>query len=139
MATLILTLDRRRARKNGTYPLVFRISVNGETRDIPTGHSIDEKYWNSRLGMLKKIMPAFSAISEKMKELGVKYLSKKIEYEKNHPWNLNAQELKDYILSAPKTAITVYDFWQQEIEYMQKVNRNGGARVYMEKLSVLNR
>ena len=42
MAHLKLALDIRREKKNKTYPLVFRLSVNGVARDIQTGFSIPE-------------------------------------------------------------------------------------------------
>ena len=36
MATLNLILDKRRARKDGTYPLVFRIRIGKKFSDIRT-------------------------------------------------------------------------------------------------------
>ena len=41
MATIKLTLDTRRAKKNGTYNLVFRITSYKKFKDITTGHSVN--------------------------------------------------------------------------------------------------
>jgi hypothetical protein len=40
MVTLNLTLDTRRARKDGTYPLVFRLRIQDKFCDIGTGFKI---------------------------------------------------------------------------------------------------
>ena len=37
------TLFRSRTKKNGTHPIVFRITVKGKSRDISTGLYCDEK------------------------------------------------------------------------------------------------
>ncbi|MBI4931961.1 MAG: phage integrase SAM-like domain-containing protein [Bacteroidetes bacterium] len=138
MSTLKLTLDTRREKQNKTYPLIFRLSVNGESRDIKTGHSIPESCWNWKSGSIKRSFPAHDVISGKIKEIELRYLGKIWEYEKNRT-RLNAQELRDYILSDHKTSITVYDFWQEEINLIQKADRNGGARIYMESLVALQK
>jgi hypothetical protein len=40
MATLKLALDMRRAKKDGTFPLVFKLSINREKSNITTGISV---------------------------------------------------------------------------------------------------
>ena len=40
MATLNITLDTRRARKDGTYPVVFRLRTQDKFCDIGTGFKI---------------------------------------------------------------------------------------------------
>ena len=139
MASLKLTLDKRSQKKDNSYPLVFRISINGESRSIPTGHSILEKDWNWKSNFLKKTHPTFDLLSDKIKGLELSHLTKIMQYEKKYPFNANAQELKDYILCAPKTVSKVDEFWQEEIDLMQKANRNGGARTYMETLVALKK
>ena len=47
MATISLVIDQRRENRDNTYPLVFRIYVNGKTRDLPT-----EVYFLMGLGTL---------------------------------------------------------------------------------------
>ncbi|HEY0030773.1 MAG TPA: site-specific integrase [Bacteroidia bacterium] len=141
MPTLKLSLDTRRPKKDRTYPLVFRISSNGKSRDIPLGHSISADCWNSRTENLKRSSPSYEVLSGKIQELQIKYLSKIVEYEKNNSHQITAQELKDYILFTPETTlqVSVADFWQLEIDHLQKANRNGGARTYMESLVALQK
>ena len=42
MATLNLLLDKRRVKKDCTYPVVFRLTANRKQAFIPTGISINE-------------------------------------------------------------------------------------------------
>jgi len=84
MPTLKLSLDTRRQKKDRTYPLVFRISVNGQSRDIQLGYSITEDQWNSRTETLKKTAAIYEVLSGKIQEQQIKYLSKIAEYEKSH-------------------------------------------------------
>ena len=134
MSNLKLSLDTRRQKQNNTYPLVFRISVNGQNRDIPLGYSILEVNWNSKTESLRKSEPTYDVLSSRIQELKAKYLSKIFEFEKTNPHLITAQALKDYILLTPKPKTTVVSFWNQEIDHLQKAERNGGARTYMESL-----
>jgi hypothetical protein len=43
MATLNLVLDKRRVKKDSTYPVVFRLTANRKQAFIPTGISINEQ------------------------------------------------------------------------------------------------
>jgi integrase/recombinase XerD len=139
MATLKLSLDTRRPKKNNTYPLVFRISVNGQNRDISLGYSILEDHWNSKTESIRKSEPTYDILHKRIQELQVKYLSKIFEYEKSNPHLVNAQHLKEYILAIPKPKTTVVSFWNQEVDHLQKADRNGGARAYMESLVAIEK
>ena len=113
MISFKLTLDTRRKKKNNTYPLIFRISTNHQSRDIKIGHSISEHEWNPKTETLRKTALNYDSITGKINELRVKYLDKIIQFERTHPWQLNPQELKDYLLSDYKPVETVYECWQQ--------------------------
>ena len=52
MATLNLTLDTRRARKDGTYPLVFRVRVEDKFCDIGTGFKIYKEQFDLKTNSL---------------------------------------------------------------------------------------
>ena len=64
MATFKLLLDTRRAKKDKTFPLIFRISVNGPDRDIPTCYSIYTKHWNSKINAIKETLPDYEVVYE---------------------------------------------------------------------------
>jgi len=139
MITLKLVPDRRKAKKNGSFPLVFRISSNRLTRDIASGFSILEADWNEITGKLKKSLPNYSVIAPKLQEQELKYLGKIWEYERKNNGYVNIQELKEYLISKRKAVITVKEFWLQEIEIMKKTKRHGGVRNYTGVLNTLDK
>jgi hypothetical protein len=54
MATINLVLDKRRALKDGTYPLVFRLRIEKKFIDIATGFKIMDKSFNSKTKPINK-------------------------------------------------------------------------------------
>ncbi|GMN08365.1 site-specific integrase [Croceitalea sp. MTPC5] len=51
---LSLLLDTRRAKKDGSYPIIFRLTHLRKTTSISTGYSILEKYWDSKKCTIKR-------------------------------------------------------------------------------------
>ena len=139
MSNLKLTLDTRRAKKDGTYPIVFRITINGESRDISTGYSSNVLEWNNNTHQLKKNHPRFHIVNTYLKELEVIYLGRLLEYEKTKNGNFNIQEVKNYLLSKQLSTLMVYQFWFEEVERLKKINRHGAARVSKCALDVLHK
>jgi integrase len=139
MITLKLVLDKRRAKTNGAFPLIFRINGSGITRDIPTGFSALETDWDEATNKIRKSFPNYAVVAPRIKELEVIYLGKIIEYERTHRGEINVQELKEYILSKRKEIVTVKGLWIKNIENLQYIGRHGGARVYKQALSVLEK
>ncbi len=138
MINLKLTPDKRRRKKDNTYPLIFRINYKGETRDIKTGYSAKESDWSTKTGFIKDSHPFYNVVAPRINELRLQYLSKLAEYEKANP-RINLQEAKDFIICLPKKQVTVYSFWETEIEQLYKANRNGGAQIYKEALIAVNK
>ncbi|TND09405.1 MAG: integrase family protein [Bacteroidetes bacterium] len=130
MATIKLVLDKRREKKDGSFPLVFRINHNTVTRDIHTGYSIQNTEWDGKKNIINKTHPAFKTLSARLKELESHYLTKLIEFERSHEGPIDVQELREYLLGKPVQQITVYSFWEEEIEHLHKANRNGSAKIY---------
>ena len=97
MITIKLSLDKRRIKNNGAYPLIFKISSKGSSRDLPTGYSIKETYWNTRTQSIKEAEPNYSVIFPKLKELELSYRKKIVEFEKSK-YTGNIQEVREYIL-----------------------------------------
>jgi hypothetical protein len=52
MATLHLVLDTRRARKDGTYPLVFRVRAENKFCDISTDFKILKEQFDVKTNSL---------------------------------------------------------------------------------------
>lgn len=139
MSNIRLTLDTRRAKKDGSYPLVFRITTNGESRDIATGYSSHASDWNTKAQKLRKSHKGYADITSRLNELESKYRVKMVEYERRNEGQSSIQELRNFILSKQVTTTTVYQFWFEEIERLKKINRHGAARVSKCALDVLHK
>ena len=140
MATLKLTLDSRRAKQDHSYPLVFRISLDGTSRDIATGYSARKEDWNSRTCTVKHTHSTSDLVNTRMQELKATYLSKMVDFEKAFPSNGNVQMLKEFLTAQEeKKATTVYQFWEKEVELLFKARRSGNALVYSQTLTAIGK
>ena len=139
MINLSLTIDKRRAKKDGTYPVVFVIASEGLSRYISSGYTSSEEHWNNRTNNIKETHPSFSIIAPRLKELEISYLAKLIKYEKEFPNDTNVQRIKEYLTSKSKLSADVYDFWKEEIALLNKADRNGGAVVYQQSLNAIHK
>ncbi|MBA3682564.1 MAG: hypothetical protein H0W73_15575 [Bacteroidetes bacterium] len=140
MITIKLSLDKRRIKNNGTYPLVFKISSKGNSRDLPTGYSIKETYWNSRTQSIKEAELNYSVIFPKLKELELSYRKKIVEFEKiNHAEDI--QEVREYILGVNNQSFeknaTVIQYWQNEIKSLIETKRIGNAKASENSLNAI--
>jgi integrase/recombinase XerD len=134
MATIKIHLDNRRAKKDGTYPLVIRIRINNQYFDIPTCISLFEIDFDPKKELIK----------------GNPKLSLEIQHQKSHLYvrlhdllreGIPFEEIKSKILNRhmPKTIITIESFWQDEISKMISTGRAGGARVYNSSFASLSK
>src|ERR1700752_5121565 len=138
MISIRLTPDRRRMKKDHNYTLIFRINYKGETRDISTGYRAKISDWSTKTNFIKETHPYYTVIAPRINELKLQYLAKIAEYEKANP-RINLQEVKEFIICAPKKQVTVYSFWEAEITALNNANRFGGALIYKDALMALNK
>lgn len=51
---IVVSLDTRRKKKDGTYPVILRLGHNKQTTSISIGISVDEKDWDEKKSLIKK-------------------------------------------------------------------------------------
>jgi integrase len=144
MYNLILTLDKRRSRKDGSYPLVFKISAKSKARRIPTKYHCKSTDWNNRAKALKDTHPNYEVIAPHLKQLELDYVSKLMLFEKLFPKETNIQKVKDFLtkkdeLVQQKATINVKAFWKNETELLRSSNRNGGAEIYDQAFNAISK
>jgi len=120
--------DTRRVKKNGTHPIVIRISLNGKTRDIPTGYSCKKEFWDFKLNTIKSKSKDLENIGTRVKEFEYKLLDKIRELENSSEFTLNIQSIKLYLVKASNSPKTIHDFWLDEMDRQEKSKRYGNAR-----------
>ncbi len=135
MATFTLVLDKRRAKQNGTFPLVFRIGIGRKNTFIRTGIYILENQFDSSRNIIKDS----AELNEQLILLDSAYRKRFYQYILTHSENENIDELKDYLLNKLPDEISITEFWEEHVATLNNSGRNGGARVYKMSLSVLSK
>ena len=59
MANIKTLLDLRRAKSDGTFNIIFRITDYNKVYTINSGVSLQQHYWDERKGQVDKTHPSF--------------------------------------------------------------------------------
>ena len=128
MIHLKSTCDTRREKKDGTHPIVFRITLNGKSRDLASGFSCKYKEWNSKKNCIRAKTEELLITAQRLKDKELLLMKQIREFENKHPKCVNPQEVKDYLSNKKKTLPTVLEFWQEEITRQEKAKRYGNVK-----------
>jgi integrase/recombinase XerD len=135
MATIKLTLDTRRAKKNGTFNLVFRITSNKKFKDITTGYSVNRNEFDT----ISCTIINNSSFNEQLQELNTHYVNRFRTFMNNNIGSEDLEAIKSYLVNKLPDEVTVIEFWNEHIQSLHIANRSGGARVYKTALSVISK
>ena len=134
MATLNLTLDTRRARKDGTYPLVFRVRVEDKFCDIGTGFKIYKEQFDLKTNSLVNDIESNILLDQ----LKTHYLKRLRTYTAENLGCNDLKSMKAYLINKQPSEFTITEFWVNHIETLKTAGRYGGAKVYNTSLSVIS-
>ncbi len=138
--SLKLSLDKRRKRKDGSYPIILRLSHFQRTTSISTGQSVGASDWDSAKEKVRRgYKGAVSALDlnrllelQKANALGV--INKlRIKGELDY---ISLPQLKNRIVGKT-TYDSFYDFGDSLVRQMEAANRYGSARAYKGVLGIL--
>ena len=59
-----LSLDERRKKKDGSYPVILRLSHLRKTTSISLGQSVQKEYWDNNNEKIKRAFKGTSSISK---------------------------------------------------------------------------
>lgn len=135
MATLKLTLDKRRKKKDGSYPLVFTTVLHSKPLRIGTGVSIPEEIFDENTG----IIIGESKLSEALFQLEATYLKRLQLFLLSNPDNHCLKALKYVLLNKSKDEMSIKEYWQKVIDDLVQKKRFGGAKVHKQSLATLGR
>ena len=71
MITYKVVLDERRAKADGKYPIMFRITFNRNTSNYSTGIAVKKEHWNAHASLISSSCPNFKDLN---KSLASKFL-----------------------------------------------------------------
>lgn len=128
MATLSLVLDKRRQKKDGTYPLVFQVILKTVPVKISTGISVKEEDFDRKNGFIKSDMSLNKALFRTEET----YRQRLEQFNLQYPNSKNAHELKCFLLNKATTELTISEFWDNTIQELIVMGRLGGANVYRQ-------
>lgn len=136
-------LDTRKSKKDGTFPLVFRVYKSRKSYiSISTGLCFHEKDWDSN----KKAIKSTYRGSKSVAWLNNYILSQrayygdimaKLDYDKRLVGLSNA-ELKDFLVKK-STDVTFLEYTQKQVNEMKALKRIGNARSYEGIIQVLKK
>lgn len=91
MATIkmVLLTSKSRLKKDGTYPLAIRVTINRVPNALLIGYSIDEKYWDKNSSSLKENPkhPNYNLLQLRIEELKVKAFNILLQLDReNNKW-----------------------------------------------------
>lgn len=137
---ILLALDTRSVKKNGTSPLVFRIYDFKKYVTIPTNYSILPKDWDEVKRKVKNSYVGTESVSRLNNFLAKKHASyldiiMKLDESKELE-NMTLVQLKSK-LSSEEIQIYVFDYIENLIGKFIELNKIGNARVYKGVLNVL--
>ena len=139
---LTLLLDTRRAKKDGSYPIIFRLTHLRKTTSISTGYSILEKYWDTRKCAVKKNYTKVASIA-RLNTLLLKDEARANDiinqlYDKGKLNYLAITQVKDRI-TRNNTYQSFYKFGESLSEDLKASHQYGTARSYRGIVSILRR
>ncbi len=135
MATLNLVLDTRRARKDGTYPLVFRIRAEDKFCDIGTEFKIYKEQFDLKTNSLLNDIES----NILLEQLKMHYLKRLRTYTSENLGSNDIKLMKAYLINKQPSEFTITEFWKNHIERLKTAGRYGGAKVYNTSLSVISK
>jgi len=132
MVTYKLALDERRAKQDGTFPLVVRVTFNRKVNAYQTGIYLKSEHWDRNTLQVNKANPNSLALNSKATETYLNIQKAILRIENQHEFTFEA--LKAILFPKavkPSKQITFKEFADQVIADMKKVKRTGGALVYL--------
>ncbi|MEQ8715160.1 MAG: site-specific integrase [Cyclobacteriaceae bacterium] len=132
-----LHLDKRRPKKSGEYPIIYRLTHKRRTTSISSGFEVPEKFWDIKKGQIKTSFKGFDNISRVNNILFKKRsealaLITKLE-ESGELDQLGIAKVKQRILGA-YSKVTFYSYTKDLINRFISNGRIGNARSYKNVL-----
>ena len=139
---IVITLDMRRQKKDGSYPLMMRLSHYGKTIPISTGLSIKKEHWDSKNRQIKKGFNGVSSVS-RLNNLLIKKkadamdIITKLEENDELP-TLTVNQLKAKIVKENKDN-TLFTYSATLIQDFEEAKRFGTALSYKDTVRAIRK
>lgn len=136
-----LVLDDRRAKSNGTYPIIIRVTHNRRTAAFPVGISVKKEHWDEHNSTLLKSHPNYKSLHTAINNAYHKVQKSTEGLLDNQQFTLKA--LKEKIRVQPVIEVevtkplTFNEYANQLINDLYQNNKVGNAIVYQTAVNRL--
>ncbi len=139
---IVISLDQRRAKKDGSFPVVMRLGHNERTTSIQTGVSVSAKDWDAKNSTVKKSYTGVSSVNRLNNILSKKKAdAMDIIFKLDEEGVLSAMPIaalrKEIDKSKSATGSSFFDFANVQIEALVASHQIGTARSYKGVCNVL--
>ena len=132
MATLKLTLDKRRKYTDGRSPLILRLTNQGSSTSIPTGMKVHHSEWDSNKQRVLKKHANQQDLNLALKNMLLDYEQKLVEIEAKKGNHIGLVELKELLVNdQSQVEVKFQDFVLGQVRHLQKQGRYGNAQSYL--------
>lgn len=140
--SLTLSLDRRRSRKDGKFPVIIRLGHYQKTTSIATGQAIPEECWDERK---KKIRVSYKG-TDALYHLNNLLLKELVSYQDKINKLLETGELEFLSIKQLKNRLvgknkydSFFEFGDAKAAELKATKRFGTARSYKELVNILRK
>lgn len=138
---IVISLDTRRSKKDGSYPLIIRLGHNERTTSIPLGISLRKADWDAKSRVVRKSYIGSTSVTRlnnqiQKKRATAKDIILKLD-EAGKLASMSITDIRDRIAHENKSeSFTKYA--ERVIAELEEANRIGTARSYQGVLNILN-
>lgn len=137
---LSLLQDTRRKKKDGSYPIVFRLTHHRKTTSITTGFSVHPAYWDVRKSEIKTSWPGSRHVS-RINNLLLKEKTRMVDvlnklFDRGELDYMSINQVRERI-SRKKNFDSFLAFGDEKVEELNASQRFGTARSYAGLIGIL--
>ncbi len=137
---VIVALDQRRKKKDGTYPIILRLSRDERTMPIPTKYSVPSKDWDDKKREVKSSYQGLTSVARlnnilSAKRKAARDIILKLE-DDGKADSLSLAEIKNRIVQQDASG-SFFNYTDELIEDLKEAGRFGTARWYEVTSNVL--
>lgn len=138
MATQItISLDTRRAKTDGSYPLIFRLSHQGKTTSIRTGHTLMTQDWDTAKRVVKRSYPKSKDLNNRLQKAKAAMIDQIAALqEQKRLDHLSVAQLKQELTPRTETK-DFFVFADRIITDLRAAKRIGTAQSYADTLKMV--
>lgn len=133
---VVISLDTRRSKADGSYPLILRLSHQRKTISIALGYSVMEKDFDPKRRLVRssyKGVDTYQRINNYILKKQQEANTLIMELGEDVMAGYSIKQLKE-LLVTPSSEVTFYTFTEQLIQELRETNRHGNARNYYNVL-----